>query len=83
MKRLLDKFKQADEYVDRQREYNTSTYINGYEIEEKDGKVCVFVNYEISYDEDVPCDFGFTWFEIDHYPTEEELEFLKENGYNL
>lgn len=83
MKELLNKFKEAEEYVDMQREYNTETYINSYKLEMKDETPCVFVEYEICYDEDRPCDFGFTWFELEHYPTEEELEFLKENGYNL
>lgn len=83
MESILKKFKEAEEYVDMQREYNTSTYINGYELEVKDDKICIFVEYEICYDEDRPCDFGFTWFELDHYPTEEELKLLKENGYYL
>ncbi len=83
MKSILKKFEEAERYVDMQREYNTSTYINGYVLEEKDGKVCVLIEYEIFYDEDRPCDFGFTWFELEYYPTKEELEFLKKNGYNL
>ena len=83
MEELLKKFKQAEKYVDEQREYNTETYINSFKLEMKDEKPCVFVEYEICYDEDRPCDFGFTWFELEHCPTEEELEFLKENGYNL
>lgn len=83
MEELLNKFKEAEEYVDMQREYNTETYINSYKLEMKDETPCVFVEYEICYDEDRPCDFDFTWFELEHYPTEEELEFLKENSYNL
>lgn len=35
MKELLNKFKEAEEYVDMQREYNTETYINSYKLEMK------------------------------------------------
>lgn len=81
--KLLEQLKKAERYVDEQREYNTSTYVNGYELEKHDGKYFIFVNYEICYDEDRPCDLSFTFFELDEYPSEEEIKELKENNYYI
>lgn len=83
LEKLLKQFEKNEEDVRNMREYNTTNYINSYEIREENGQVDVIVTYEICYDEDRPCDFDFDVFQIDHVPTQEEKDFLKEHGYYL
>lgn len=41
MKELLNKFKEAEEYVDMQREYNTETYEKVYEKSNHQNNYCI------------------------------------------
>ena len=82
---LLEKCKDAIKFVDRQREYNTDTEINGWVLEYDEYKKQwrIIVNYLICYDIDIPCDESFTWFDIDKCPTATDIKELKKKGIDL
>ena len=75
MMNLKEVLEKAEQEVKMREDYNTTNYINGLSFKvDSEGRPCLFVDYDINYDEDRPCDFGFVWFKLDYVPTDEELE---------
>lgn len=80
---LIKTFKMLEEKVDMKREYNTTTYVNGWEFDMHDDKPCLVCYYEICYDEDVPSDQEMMFTLLEEIPTKEELKNLENSGYHF